>query len=273
MPYPRAMQRPAADFRARYGPWAVVAGASEGLGAAFAEALAERGVHLVLVARRAALLAEVASRLQTTHGVEVRCLALDLADPGFAAALGEACSDVELGLLVYNAAFSPIGAFLEQSAEDLARVVALNVHGPLRFVHRLAPPLRARGRGGVVLMSSLAGVQGSPRIAAYAASKAFNTILAEGLWGELRADGVDVVASCAGAIRTPGYQQSSETAAREAPGALDPAEVAERTLAALGRGPRVVPGWVNRIAHFVNSRMLTRRAAVRLMAANTRDLS
>lgn len=261
------------DFRARYGPWAVVAGASEGLGAAFADALAARGLNLLLVARRASLLAQVAERIQAETGVEVRSLAQDLADPGFAAALAEASTDLEVGTLVYNAAYSPIGGFLEMPAEDLMRVVDLNVRGPMLFLHRLAPAMRARGRGAIVLMSSLSGIQGSPRISAYAASKAFNTILAEGLWGELRDDGLDVIASCAGAIRTPGYLATSETAPREAPGTLDPAEVAEQTLAALARGPRVVPGAVNRLASILTGRVLSRRAAVRLMAANTKDLS
>ncbi len=264
---------PASDFRARYGPWAVVAGASEGLGAAFADALAARGLNLLLVARRAGLLAELAGRIQAEHGVEARPLAQDLADPGAATALAGASAALEVGTLVYNAAFSPIGNFLELPPEDLMRVVDLNVRGPVGLVRQLAPAMRARRRGAIVLMSSLAGIQGSPRIAAYAASKAFNTILAEGLWGELVGDGIDVIASCAGAIRTPGYLETSEASAREAPGTLDPAEVAEQTLAALGRGPRVVPGWINRIASVLTGRVLPRRAAVRLMAANTKDLS
>jgi short-subunit dehydrogenase len=254
------------EFRARYGPWAVVAGASEGLGAAFAEALAARGLNLLLVARRAALLEEVAERIRAEKAVEVRPLAQDLADPSFASALAEASADLEVGTLVYNAAFSPIGSFLEMAPDDLMRVVDLNVRGPMLFVHRLAPAMRARRRGAIVLMSSLSGIQGSPRISAYAASKAFNTILAEGLWGELRDDGLDVIASCAGAIRTPGYLATSEAAPREAPGTLDPADVAEQTLSALGRGPRVVPGVVNRLASILTGRVLSRRAAVRLMA-------
>jgi short-subunit dehydrogenase len=177
------------------------------------------------------------------------------------------------GALVYDAAFSPIGSFLDLAPEDLMRVVDLNVCGRLAFVRWPAPPMRARRRGAIVLMSSLAGIQGSPRIAAYAASKAYNTILAEGLWGKLRDDGIDVLTSCAGAIRTPGYLETSEASAREAPGTLDPSEVAEQTLAALGRGPRVVPGRVNKLASFLTGRVLPRRAAFRLMAANTKDLT
>jgi hypothetical protein len=130
--------------------------------------------------------------------------------------------------------------------------------------------MATRGRGAIVLMSSMAGFQGSPRIATYAASKAFNTILGEGLWRELRPRGVDVLVSCAGAIRTPGYLK---TVAKDAPGTLDPAVVAMRTLDALGHGPTVVPGAANQVARFVLGRILSRRAAVALMASSTRDLA
>ena len=254
----------------RYGSWAVVAGASEGLGAAFAAALAERGLHLVLLARRELLLAELAGRLREAHAVQVRCLRWDLADPGFAPALAEATADLELGVLVYNAAFVPVGRFLDVDGNLLERAVDVNVAAPVRFLRTLLPGMRTRGRGAVVLMSSLAGLQGAPGIATYAASRAFNTILAEGLWHELADDGIDVTVCCAGAMRTPGYLRATD---RQAPGTLAPAVVARRTLDALGRGPRVVPGLVNRLAAQVIQRLLPRRAAVRLMAANTRFLS
>jgi short-subunit dehydrogenase len=128
----------------------------------------------------------------------------------------------------------------------------------------------ARRRGAIVLMSSLAGLQGAPRIATYAASKAFTAILAEGLWHELRAANVHVLASCAGAIRTPGYAGTSR---REAPGILDADTVARETLAAIGRGPRVIPGLFNRVAAWFLGRVLPRRWTVAIMATNTEDLS
>jgi short-subunit dehydrogenase len=268
--YLAGVRRAHEDFAARYGAWAVVAGASEGLGAAFADALAARRTNLLLLARRVGVLDEVAERIRGQRGVSVRTLPMDVADPGVASAIAEAASELEIGVLVCNAAFSPIGKFLDLPLDDLLHIVDVNVRAPLVFVRTLVPPMLERRRGAVVLMSSLAGLQGSPRIATYAASKAFNTILAEGLWGELHASGIDVLASCAGAIRTPGYADAS---LRDAPGTLDPAEVAEQTLAAVGRGPRVVPGWVNRIASVVTGRVLPRRLAVRMMAASTRNLT
>jgi short-subunit dehydrogenase len=127
----------------------------------------------------------------------------------------------------------------------------------------------ARGRGGVVLMSSLAGFTGAPHVAPYAASKAFNRVLAQGLWYELKPKNIDVLVCCAGAVRTPGYAQAAD---KDAPGTLDPDQVAERALRALGRGPLVIPGFVNRVADVFLNRLLSRKAAVNIMGASTSAL-
>ena len=258
------------SFASRYGAWAVVAGASEGLGVAFAEALARRGANLLLLARRAERLEQVAEELRAAHGVEVRTAACDLASPGLPLALGELTAGLEIGVAIYNAAFAPVGELVERPLDELLRVVDVNVRGPLIFVRTLAPRMIARRRGAFVLMSSLAGFQGTPRIATYAATKAFNTILGEGLWHELRPSGIDVVVSCAGAIRTPGF---ARTAGKDAPGTLDVADVAEQSLDALGHGPTVVPGATNRVARFFLGRVLPRRSAISIMARSTKDLA
>ncbi|HLI65574.1 MAG TPA: SDR family NAD(P)-dependent oxidoreductase [Caulobacteraceae bacterium] len=257
-----------ASFSSRYGPWAVVAGASEGLGAAFAAALAARGVNLVLLARRADRLEAVAAPLRSR--VDVRAAAFDLARADLADALAALIADIEVGLGVFNAAFAPVGEVVDRPVEDLERVAQLNVRGPVVFARTLAPAMVARGRGGIVLMSSLAGLQGAPRIATYAGSKAFNIVFGEGLWAELQPRGVDVLVSCAGAVRTPGY---AAAASGDAPGTLDADVVAERTLAALGKGPVVTPGATNGLARFAMTRLLPRRAAIGVMARSTKDLS
>jgi uncharacterized protein len=128
-----------------------------------------------------------------------------------------------------------------------------------------------RGRGGIILMSSLAGSQGSPKLAAYAATKSFNAVLAEGLWAELKPHGIDVLACLAGAIRTPGYQEAD--GGTSAPGTLDAKVVAEQTLNALGKGPIIIPGAVNKFARFVLTRLLSRRTAIAIMSSNTKGLS
>ena len=258
-----------ASFKERYRNVGVVAGASEGLGAAFARGLAARGLDLVLVARRADVLEALAAELVAAHGVKVRAVVADLADASFTDSLTRATGDLEVGVAVYNAALSFTGPLLDLPLEDALRLVAVNIQGPLRFVHALAPPMLARKRGALLFMSSLAGFQGSPRLSAYASSKAFITVLGESLWSELKPRGVDVLVSAAGAIRTPGYLRSAK---KDAPGTLDPSEVAELSLTHLGKGPIVVPGAVNKLARFFLGRLLSRRAAVGVMASNTADL-
>lgn len=258
------------SFISKYGPWAVVAGASEGLGAAFAETLAARGMNLLLLARRVELLAEVKQRLSAERSIEIRTEACDLARHDLADVLEALTRGLDIGLVVYNAAYSPIGEALDQPLAELLRVVDVNVRGPLVLARTLVPTMVSRGRGGLVLMSSMAGFQGAPRIATYAASKAFNIVLGEGLWSELSPRGVDVVVSCAGAIRTPGYQQASKG---EAPGTLDAGVVAQQTLDALGRGALIVPGATNQLARFMLGRLLPRRAAISIMASSTKDLT
>lgn len=258
-----------ANFADRYGPWAVIAGASEGLGAAFADGLARRGLNLVLIARRPEPLAALADALAARHRVEVRVAALDVAAPDVADRLDAAVAGLDVGLVVCNAAYCPIGPFLAIPLDDLLRAIDVNVRAPIVFVRRLAPAMVTRGRGGVVVVSSLSGLQGSPKIVTYAATKALLLVLAEGLWAELRGQGVDVVGVAAGAIRTPGYTAAAKG---DAPGTLDAVDVAERALAGLGRGPRVVPGWVNALATLVMGRLLPRRAAIAIMGSNTKDL-
>ena len=270
------------SFADRYGAWAVVFGASEGLGAGFVRAVARRGLNVFLVARRADLLEGLAEECRRDFGIEARCLSDDIASRGFVERFLAAVAGLEVGLLVYNAAFAPIGDFIETDPTDLSRVIDVNVRGPTALVRALAPPMVTRGRGAILLMSSLAGNQGGPRLATYAASKAFNRVLAEGLWHELGPAGIDVVACCAGAVRTPGYALASggdaqgggstRGGAKDAPGTLDAGVVAERAVAALGRGPIVVPGFINRLAAFLLGRLLSRRAAIRVMAGSTRGL-
>jgi short-subunit dehydrogenase len=169
-----------------------------------------------------------------------------------------------------NAALSLIGGFLDHPIERHLEELDLNCRAPLVLAHHFAAPMRERGRGGIVLMSSLAGSQGSPNIAHYAATKAYDLVLAEGLWGELRAAGVDVLACRAGATRTPGYLAGLPPGRGAAPHEQEPEAVVREALAALGRGPSVIPGRVNRVAAFAMQRLLPRRSAVRLMGRTTR---
>jgi len=258
------------QFKEKYGPYALVAGGSNGLGAAYAEALAQRGLNLVLIAREKERLDKTSNRLREQYGVEVTALTADMADYEKVKNL-IASLNVSIGLLIYNAAYAPIGLFENTSEEQLSQAAAVNVRAPLLLAKFLSVRMIQNKRGGIVLMSSLAGAQGSPRLAAYAATKAFNAVLAEGLWKELKPHGIDVIGCCAGAILTPGYQQAEKS--KNAPGTMTAARVVEETLKALGKGPVVIPGGINKIAGFVLKRLLTKKAAIGIMSGNTGDLS
>lgn len=258
------------NFWNKYGPFALVAGGSNGLGAAYAEALARRGLNLVLLAREKERLDATAKYLKEKYLIDVHAVAVDTADFEKTKSLISALN-VQIGLLVYNAAYAPIGLFENTGEEQLALAANVNVKTPLLLAKFLSVPMIQNKRGGIVLMSSLAGAQGSPKLAAYAATKAFNAILAEGLWKELKPHGIDVIGCCAGAILTPGYQQAEKS--KRAPGTMTAAAVAERTLKALGKKPIIVPGLVNKIGRFVLTRLLTRKAAIAIMSKNTGGLS
>src|SRR5579884_809162 len=182
-------------FRARYGPWALVAGAAMGLGAEFARQLAERGLALVLLDREAAALEATAASIAAAHAVTVRPVVVDLGRPDLVEALAGSIAGLEIGLLVYNAALGTVAPFLALDPSHTERMLDVNCRAPLRLLHALAPPMVTRGRGGIVLMSSLAGSFGSAQLAVYAATKAFALVLADALWVELGEHGVDVLAA------------------------------------------------------------------------------
>jgi len=258
------------NFKEKYGRYALVAGGSDGLGAAFAEAIARRGLDLILIARQKERLDATAARIREAYGVEVIAISADMADFENVRRSIDAL-EVSIGLLVYNAAYAPIGLLENLGEDELKLTTDVNVKTPLLLVRHLSASMIQQKQGGIVLMSSLSGAVGCPNIAAYSATKAFNTILAESLWMELKPHGIDVIACCAGAVLTPGYRQAAKT--KTAPGALDADAVAEKTLRALGRGPKTIPGTINKAANFVLTRLLCRKAAVYIMSKNTGGLA
>jgi hypothetical protein len=260
------------SFRQRYGPWALVAGAGEGLGAAWADALVQRGLDLLLIDIEAEPLSSVAADL-TRHGRVVEAAVLDLGADDSLERVVRATGDREVGLLVYNAAASAVGEYLDEDVAALERMLAVNCRAPALLAHHFGRQMRARGRGGIVLMSSLSAFQGNPMLAHYAATKAYNLVLAEGLWDECRDAGVDVLACCPGATLTPGYLRTRPPGRRLAfPPEMQPEEVVEAALAGLGCGPTVVPGWTNRVAAAVVQRLVPRRSAIRIMGRVGRGL-
>ena len=261
------------DFPLRYGPWALIAGASEGLGAEFAAQLARNKLNLVLVARRKDMLEMLASKLVQDYAIEVRTIELDLARNDADSIIAEQTGDLDIGLLVYNAAVSLIGPFLGQTIQDHQNEVQVNCRTSMTLAYVFGQRMMKRGRGGIVLMSSLSSAQGSALVANYAATKAYNRILAEGLWEELRTQGVDVLACSAGPISTPNYMASLPVASKRSAGmALSTYTVVAETLAGLGRGPFVIPGRQYRLANFVMQHLLPTRFVIKLMGRVMRNM-
>jgi short-subunit dehydrogenase len=223
-----------------------------------------------MVARRARLTAEIAQELIATYGVQTRVVPLDLAQADAAEVVERETADLEVGLLVYNAALSVIGGFFDTDLPDHTRELETNCRAPMLLAHTLGRKMAERRRGGIVLMSSLSATMGSALIANYAATKAYNQVLAEGLWEETRTQGVDVMACCAPAVTTPNYEASAPE--RTAPGTMTPAAVVKATLAALGTTPSYIPGRTNRISAFALRRLLPRRFAIQTMGSIMRGM-
>jgi len=234
-----------AGFQQRYGPWAVIAGGAQGIGAAYARHLAQRGLKLIVIDRSAEALQVIAAELLQAHGTECATLQLDLADADRLAQLLPVIAGREVGMLVYNAALADVGPFykMETGLALERRRIAVNVTGPLELVYALGKPMLARGRGGIILMSSGAGLQGAPYYAHYAATKAYAITLAESLWHEFQPYGVDVLACIAGmtlSTAASGYTHLDTS------GFQTPEEVVSEAMTALGRSCSVITGEQNR---------------------------
>ncbi|MBI1238144.1 MAG: SDR family NAD(P)-dependent oxidoreductase [Alphaproteobacteria bacterium] len=225
---------------ARYGSVAVVTGASEGIGRAFAQALAKAGLDLILVARREKALAALAAELTAAHRVAVEVLALDLADPASCDTLLARTQGRDVGLLVAAAGFGTSGPLISSDPHEERAMIDVNCRAVVHLAQGFAARFVARGRGGLVLMSSLVAFQGTPFAANYAATKAYVQTLAEGLRAELKPKGVDVIASAPGPIRS-GFAARANMRMGLAQG---PRAVAQATLNALGRKGTVRPGWL-----------------------------
>jgi short-subunit dehydrogenase len=208
----------------KYGPWALIVGGSEGVGAAFARMLAADGFKLILVARKPAPLEELAAELRG-RGAEVRIKSADLSKSDALAQVRSVTGDIDVGLLVYNAGANDTrGDFLDLPREVPDSVIAINVLGQTEFARHYGKPMQERGRGGIILTGSLGGYLGSPTLAAYTASKAFSRIFTEALWAECRPMGIDVLHLNIGFTATPAMArlgmpvdlaEAPETVARE----------------------------------------------------------
>ena len=226
------------DFAAKYGPWGIVCGGSDGIGAALARALADRGINLVLVARREDVLEAFAKEVRGRYGVEVLTVPLDLAHRDAMARLSAATAGLEIGALIANAGGDDYSAaFLDKDLETHLALVARNCAGVLEAAYRFGRPMVARGRGAVVLVTSGAAWAGGATLAAYGATKAFDLILAEGLWAEWHDHGVDVLGLVVTATDTPSLHRVLDARGGSYGELADPDDVATAALDHLADGP------------------------------------
>ncbi|GAA1032004.1 MULTISPECIES: SDR family NAD(P)-dependent oxidoreductase [Amycolatopsis] len=226
----------------KYGPWAVIAGGSEGVGASFAHQLAEAGINLVLIARKPEPLAETAAAVRA-RGVEVLTVQVDLLDPEALSAIREVTDGLEVGLLIFNAGANSYGhEFVTGDLSRVRGVIDLNITAQLALTHHFGALMASRGRGGIMLVGSLAGYLGQAEISVYSAVKAFSRVFAEGLWLEMRERGVDVLELVLGVTRTPAMERAG--LAFDLPGlnVAEPDDVAREGLAHLADGPVWVAG-------------------------------
>lgn len=253
-------------LKEKYGPWAVIVGGSEGIGACFATQLAEQGFNLVLIARKPDPLRTLKDEIGASFDVEVRTLALDITSDEMLAKVAAATDDVEVGLLIYNAGSSSPKPFLDSPLSDALHTIRLNPIGQISLAHHFGQKMRQRGKGGMIFMGSLAGAAGGAGHAAYCASKAFTQVLAESLWAELAPAGIDVLGLIIAATMTPfmersGFSRDALSAAssdaataqqagsdNEGPPAgvanipfADPADIARIGLENIGNGPIQLP--------------------------------
>jgi short-subunit dehydrogenase len=242
----------------RYGGWALVTGASSGIGAALARQIAADGMNVVVSARREDRLISLAGGLERDFGIETRVVVADLSERSGQTQLIDSVSDLEIGLLVNNAGLGYAGRFDLLDGDQLRRLVSINCEAPVVLTHAFVQGMRERGRGGVFFTGSVAGRQPLPLHAVYSATKAFDQFLGEALWGELRASNIDVVVLEPGSTETE-FQEVAGEIAHSGHSADDVARIG---LAALGEQPSVIAGWFNWIRANVASRFLTRPIAV-----------
>lgn len=233
-------------FTEQFGPWALVTGASSGMGAEFARRLAASGLNVVLVARREDRLRRLTTDLEQDYGIQARWCRRDLSREDFLEPIRQATADINIGLLVNNAGFATSGNILDNALGEELRMFHVNARAPFMLAHHFGQQMRKRRRGGMIFVSSTVAVSGVPGWSNYAATKAFDLTLSDGLAQELRRDGVSVLAVMPGPTQTEFWQVTGGTPLL----ALTPQHVVQAALTSLGKRSTTVVGWLNKVLVF-----------------------
>lgn len=252
-------------FLKKYGDWAILAGAAEGLGKAWSESLAKRKMNIVMVDNKPDLLDDLADRLEKEYQVQTIRLKLDLRKEDAFEIVLDNIQQINCRLLIYNAAFSLVKPFISHTLAELDNYIDINTRTEIKLVHGFAEYLiRKETGGGIIMMSSLAGLIGMNMVASYAATKAFSWNLAEALHHELEPHHIDVMACIAGATATPAYLKTDPKYGLIKPTVMQPEDVAEAALNKLGKKTLFIPGFSNRMNYFFLTRILPRKMAARI---------
>ncbi|GAB4398820.1 MAG: hypothetical protein OHK0053_18100 [Microscillaceae bacterium] len=251
-------------FLHRFGPWALVAGGAEGLGLAFAEALAARGLAIFLIDKQSEALEKALAGLAHKYQVPTKGLSLDINQPDCLDIIQKASEGLVVGTLVYSAAFVPKGNFLDISPEVHAQVLRLNAERLFQFCHHFGQGMRSRKKGGIILLSSMVAFQGAARLGHYAATKGYALLLGEALHEELKPEGVAVLTLCLGATATPAYLQAAGQGKELLP-VLDPDWTARKSLPLLGKRAVFIPGFWNQWANWFLQKFWSRAARRQLI--------
>jgi uncharacterized protein len=260
------------EFAERYGPWAVIAGASEGTGAAYSRQLAAKGLNLILIARREGPLNALADEIRNQHGVECVTASIDLTRPDAHDAIVAAAGDREVGLYISNAGADPNGSeFLDKPVQAWVDLVTRNVLTSLRCCHHFGGKMRERGRGGILLVGSGACYGSGPNLATYSGSKAFELCFSEGLWAELQPYGVDVLHLAMSTTDTPELRRLLATHNLPLPpNAASADDVAALGLERLPHGPHQNWGIADDEPGWAGTSAAQRRERVKMIAESSR---
>jgi uncharacterized protein len=256
----------------RYGEWALVAGAAEGIGEAFTEALAKMGMNLVIVDSNREAMHILAEKMREPNSIKIIEIKQDLSEKEAWMNCMKAIRDLDCRLLIYTPAYSKIKGFLSNSPDELDKYIDLNARTPIHLVHAFISSVKDKKPAGMILMSSLAGLIGPPYSAPYAATKAFNIVLGESLCSEFRGKGIDITVCCAGQTSTPTYLSSTPSKTDNWPGVMDPLDVAEYALKNLGKKAICIPGWKNRVSYFLLTHLFSRKTAAKIVCNSMKGL-
>lgn len=249
------------EFAERYGKWALVTGASDGMGREIALGLADRGVNLILCARRIELLNQISEDIKNRFPIQVKVFSHDLSHDSEIDKLFQETAFEEIGLFVAAAGFGTSGTFIQSDIENELNMIDLNCRSVVKMTHHFANRLAKNKRGGIILFSSLVAFQGTPFSANYSATKAFIQNFAEALNVELSMFGIDVLAVAPGPVQS-GFSQRANMVMDKA---LDPKEIAEEIISSLGSTSLVRPGFLSKFLEFALKSLIFRKARVQMM--------